>query len=643
MKLLLPSIAVGLLLTSSLLAQALNPETGKPNQAGPAVAPRGPAEGTPVKLVYKAGEVFVVDDLVKVSPDGKLFSRSQGMEDYAQKNSIWDGKTIKLAGAKAERLGFQIMVPAGETALEAVNVTCGDLRFTGIQTEMLPPIPQKQFEVFREWYVEVTKPSTSPFGNSGLGWYPDALIAAKTPKFGLPIKVEAGKIQGIWVDLVIPANAAAGPYAGKITVTDGEKKLAELPLELTVYNFAIPAQRHLRWRIGYGGFEDVPNAFKISPGSDEYQQIEDELFRLCWEDCRFTPTNHYNPPQMRSSGKGADFKIDWTAYDKRFGKYLDGTAFADKQPVNIWSMPVNVEQGVPVGGRGNSMSEADTATLAAAVKDTVNHWKERNWSLEGSFVYIADEPGPDRYPFIQKACQTVLDASGKQIRTSVALYTHFGATGAERVKEFTNYITMWDIAGDYMNLEALAGRQKAGDFIGFYQGSEPYQGSEALDGDGLSMATWPVIAWRYKLDTLFFYNMTEWTYFRLNTSAGAKRPWAKLKREIWEQPLNQSWQTNSQGVLLYPGQYIGVRGVVPSMRMKQARRGMQDYEYFWLLSQKGQQAKADELCKQIMPAALGEATGGKFGDGTYGPGPWQRDPRKWAAARAEMAELIQKK
>ena len=42
MKLLLPSIAVGLLLTSSLLAQALNPETGKPNQAGPVVAPRGP-------------------------------------------------------------------------------------------------------------------------------------------------------------------------------------------------------------------------------------------------------------------------------------------------------------------------------------------------------------------------------------------------------------------------------------------------------------------------------------------------------------------------------------------------------------------------------------------------------------------------
>lgn len=640
MKFLLLSIVLGLAATS-LFAQALNPETGKPNQPGPAVAPRGPDTGTPVKLTYKAGEVFVVDDLVKVSPDGKLFSRGKGMEDYAQKNSVWDGKTIKLAGAKAERLGFQIMVPAGDAGLEAVNVACGGLKYAGPQEQINAPIPLTQFEVFREWYVEVTKSSTSPFGNSGLGWYPDALIAAKTPKFGLPIKVEAGKIQGIWVDLVIPANAAAGPFVGKITVTNGETKLAELPVELTVYNFAIPAERHLRWRIGYTGFESVPNYYKIAPGSDEYQRIEDELFQMCWEDCRFAPTNHYNPPQMKSSGKGADFKYDWTAYDKRFGKYLDGTAFADKQPVNIWSMPVNVQQQQPVGG-GNTMSDADAATLAAAVKDTVKHWKDKGWSLEGTFVYIDDESGPDRYPFIQKACKTVLEAGEKQVRTSIALYTHFGATGPERVKEFAGYLTQWDIAGDYMNLDALAGRQKAGDFIGIYQGSEPYEGSEALDGDGLSLATWPVIAWKYRLDTLFLYNMCEWDYFRLNTPTGQKRPWAKLKREIWENPLNQSWQTNSQGVLLYPGQYIGVRGVVPSMRMKQARRGMQDYEYFWLLAKAGQQAKADDLCGQIMPAALGQATGNKFGDGTYGPGLWERDPRKWAQVRATIAGMLQK-
>jgi hypothetical protein len=151
-----------------------------------------------------------------------------------------------------------------------------------------------------------------------------------------------------------------------------------------------------------------------------------------------------------------------------------------------------------------------------------------------------------------------------------------------------------------------------------------------------------VIAWRYGLNTLFLYNMTEWEYFRLDTEAGQKQPWVKLNREIWEQPLNQSWQSNSQGVLLYPGQYVGVRGVIPSMRMKQIRRGMQDYEYYWLLAQKGAKAQADDFCKQVMPVALSDATGGKVGDDLYGPGKWQRDPRKWAGARKQMAQLLSK-
>lgn len=615
-----------------VLAQAQNAQTGKPNQVDTGAA-QASGEGTPVILELPAGEgAFVVDDLAKISPDGKLFSRGKGMEDYARKNAAWDGKGITLAGAKGERLGFQVIVRGGAAGLDGMNVVCSEL--AGPKA-----IPAGSFATFREWYTEVTRPSTSPFGNSGLGWYPDALIPSGTPKFGLPMKVEAGKLQGIWVDLVIPADAQAGKYQGKVVVSGNGRADQTIPLTLEVYNFAMPAQRHMRFRIGYSGYDEVANYYKIQSGSEEFQKIEDDLFRLCWEDCRFVPTTHYGTPRVPYKGTGDSFRFDWTSYDKRFGKYLDGSAFADKQPVNIWSLPVCVDGGIPTGGRSGDLRALDTELLAGAVKDIVRHWAEKGWNLDGSFVYIADEPDPARYAFIKKACETVLKASDNKIRTSAALYTHFGANGPALVKEFAGYVTMWDIAGDYMNLAALAERQKAGDFIGFYQGSEPFEGSEALDGDGLSMATWPVIAWRNKLDTLFLYNMTEWTYFRLDRST---RPWAKLKREIWEQPLNQSWQTNSQGVLLYPGQYVGVRGVLPSIRMKQIRRGMQDYEYYWLIAQKGQQAKADDFCGQVMPLSLGGSPGIKFGDSAYGEGPWQRDPRKWADVRKQMSDVLTK-
>ena len=43
--------------------------------------------------------------------------------------------------------------------------------------------------------------------------------------------------------------------------------------------------------------------------------------------------------------------------------------------------------------------------------------------------------------------------------------------------------------------------------------------------------------------------------------------------------------------------------------MKAYRRGLQDYEYGWLLAQKGQGAVADEIVKRVIPKALTEATG----------------------------------
>lgn len=573
-----------------------------------------------------AQEVFVLDEGVKMSPEGQIFSSAK-LEGYEKSNAVWDGKTIDLRGAKGEGLAFQVMVRAGAEPLKEVNVKV-DWKEAG---------PGKA-EVFRQWYVEVTRKSTSPHGNAGLGFYPDALIPADAPKHGLPMEIAAGKVQGFWVDLRL-GREAAGNHPGTVTVSSAGKTIATLPLNVRVYNFALPAERHLRWRVGYSGFEEVADFFKIPHDSDEFRKIEAQLYRMCWEDCRIVPTTHYNSPVPKTSGKGAELKIDWTDYDQRFGAYLDGSAFADKQPVNIFSLPVNPNAGWPTGTR--SLQELDAAALEAATKQMAQHWDQKKWNLKDGFCYIADEPGPDRYEVIKKACQTIRDVD-KRIATSVAFYTHFGKTAPELVKAFAGYVTMWDIAGDFMNLPALAERRKAGDTVGFYQGSEPYQGSEALDGDGLSLVTWPWIAWRYQLDHLFLYNTTEWTYFRLDRGDGRNKPWSKLKREIWENPLNQSWQTNSQGVLMYPGQYVGLRGVVATMRLKQARRGMQDYEYFWLLGQKGQKNKADEICRRLMPKALHEAVDGKYGDELYGPGAWERDPRKWEAARREMAELIEK-
>jgi hypothetical protein len=49
---------------------------------------------------------------------------------------------------------------------------------------------------------------------------------------------------------------------------------------------------------------------------------------------------------------------------------------------------------------------------------------------------------------------------------------------------------------------------------------------------------------------------------------------------------------NGDGFLMYPGGPIGHAGPVSSIRMEQAREGVEDYEYLWTLRQRLQQAKA---------------------------------------------------
>ncbi len=570
--------------------------------------------------------VMVLDDGVKMGADGRILSLVD-LPGYLQSNPAWDGRTITLRGARGETVAFQVMVQPGARGLAAVDARLSELRGEGGGR-----IAPDRFSRFREWYVPVTVRSTSPAGSAGPGEYPDALVPAATPGFGLPVDVPASRTQGIWIDCAIPASASAGTYRGALAVTAAGRTLARFDLALTVHAFALPAERHLRWRAGYGGWEAVPRRLGIPEGSPQWLDLERDLYRLAWEGHRLAPTTHYNNPRLRTSGTGDALAIDWTAFDRRFGRYLDGSAFGDRVPLNAFALPINLHAGWPTRVTPDPR-KLDAATLTAAARLAARHWDEKGWRLEDAFVYVADEPAPDLHASIARACAAVR-AGDPRIRTSVAFYREFARHARSIVAELGGLVTMWEIAGDHLDLPALRARQAAGDRVGFYQGGEPFEGGEALDDDGLALTTWPWIAWRYGLDTLFLYDMTEWSYERLDR---ARVPWAGGKREIWENPLNQSWATNSQGVLVYPGWYVGIRGVVASIRLKQVRRGMQDYEYLWLARRRGQGARADAICRRVVPRALHES--GPLGQ-VGARGPWERDPRAWAAARQELASAI---
>ena len=81
---------------------------------------------------------------------------------------------------------------------------------------------------------------------------------------------------------------------------------------------------------------------------------------------------------------------------------------------------------------------------------------------------------------------------------------------------------------------------------------------------------------------------------------------------------------------------MGLDEPVASIRLKQLRRGSQDYEYFWLLGQKANGGKefADTTVNSIVHNFIGME--GPMGS----PAMWNHNPEDWEKARIKMGDLL---
>src|SRR5690349_24722128 len=90
-------------------------------------------------------------------------------------------------------------------------------------------------------------------------------------------------------------------------------------------------------------------------------------------------------------------------------------------------------------------------------------------------------------------------------------------------------------------------------------------------------------------------------------------------------------------MLVYRGETMGLDGPVPSIRLKELRRGSQDYEYFWLLSQApGERATVDAAVDSVIPKPLHAERGGSS---LGAPGAWNHDPDAWDRVRLKIGVL----
>ena len=102
-------------------------------------------------------------------------------------------------------------------------------------------------------------------------------------------------------------------------------------------------------------------------------------------------------------------------------------------------------------------------------------------------------------------------------------------------------------------------------------------------------------------------------------------------------------QMPKKGFFDHVGGQIGLEGEpLPSIRLKMIRRSQQDYEYFWLLTDKlkDQGQAADRVVNRIVKRALREAVA-LWPNITDDPTNWSHRPGEWHDARLELAGQIQ--
>ena len=210
-------------------------------------------------------------------------------------------------------------------------------------------------------------------------------------------------------------------------------------------------------------------------------------------------------------------------------------------------------------------------------------------------------------------------------------------------------IHWWSANAGGCNPGFLRPQIEKGDIVWFYHNGGVSCGVHCVNASGIELRTWGDICWRYKINGSFWWAMD---------SGDRQHP---MTRPIYKDADNR-W---GNGVLFYSGARLpdvglpAIDGPVSCLRMKAYRRGLQDYEYCWLLKQAGKEKVADDLVRAVIPKALveagkkmtreegeasakGEAAGGAraAADGSDGTPFWSRDVNVWYQMRVDLAKAL---
>lgn len=533
--------------------------------------------------------------------DGEKVFREDIQHPDKNGNFIWDGKVIRLKGLYNETLAFQVIAENGtDTARNielAVDVPVNKASGKTIGGNTLKCGPAGSIEIFSEHYLQV-KDSTPPnwfYGSPAAapkkmkGWIPDALIPTDAlPGAGnSPLTISPLQNQGFWVDIQLPRdqrNYPSGIYTGKVQVNQMGKPVYDIPFEITLLPIYLTDQNQASvWLFTGDTYPYYPNLSHEQV--DEMVKFEAHRHRVDAVGGFGVNSKPFNAENMEKY----KLYLNGSAFTPAKGYYGSGEGVGEKLfPVGMYASPV----------MGNT--KGDVQKQANLWVD----WFRKNAPKVTYFWYIIDEPRDDKHAWIKERADWIKTNPG-----SGKLLPIFTTTSYQ--KPLSGAIDIW--AGyDGVPLNDLPEIRKNGGDHWFYNGNRPRYGSVILEAAAVDFRVNSWILYQYGIKTWFVWEGTHWRH-------NGQGPKKNLHQNVFENPLtfinNNLEFGNGDGIVFYPGhmpfypeEERGLNRIIPSIRLKNIRRGQQDAAIMWMAEQKAGREKVISIISKIVPKALSEVS-----------------------------------
>ena len=527
-------------------------------------------------------KVWAVPAEQKVRPDDAVESN----------NLVWSDneKKIAVAGAGNEHIPFQVVIstnvsgsPRQVKSPDGFWIEVSDL--TASSGSM---ISKENILLFLQHYIFLDATS-SPVGATG--YWPDALAPVKIP-FGMNAQWNVVKNRPVWVDLFVPKNTQGGKYTGTINVTQHEKKVETIAIEVDVYNFSLPDETPLIISLNVPRYQ-LAGFYKKSDDSEDIEKLTQLYYDKLFANRMEPWYNDLLFPRVEVKENNVEVTFDHEKYLYYMNTLKTKNVLLDIFPGNLRRQIT----AAPLSPECNAIVKSYLSQVEAYF--TANGWHDR---LE--FNGPIDEPRSlEEYENTRKWGALVKEAT----KGVPLLVTRTPVPPKENPEwgVFQGVADNYSIHGNHLNdpevKRAIKEEKAKGGRLSWYASCDQRypQPNYFIDAPAMDMVMLPWITARYELNGMLYWAINWWSE--------TVNPWRNANTFLSGYLCSGGWVLNGEGMLWYPGNFVktftgqpDVEGPVSSIRFELLREGIEDIVYLSMLKDLGDKAFADKQVESLV-------------------------------------------